>query len=483
MVREVWGDRGATLRVAAANCDADLGADETGGAGDPTEVAILVAAAAGGIRREEIERDLPRQEVHPFDSERKRMSILRSDGVLYVKGAPEAVLPLCGAAPPEAATVQAEMAARGLRVLAVATGRAAEEKELTLVGLLGLADPPRSDAIEAVRLARAAGIKTVMITGDHPATARAIAREMGILRPGDDADELVHARATPEDKLRIVRSWKTRGAIVAMTGDGVNDAPALKEAHIGIAMGITGTEVTREASAMILANDNFASIVDAIREGRAIYDNIRKTLVYLLAGNFAELAVMLGAVAAGLPLPLLPLQLLWVNLVTDGLPALALVVDPPVADVLARSPRPPGEPILGAAQWRRIALTGTLQAAVTLGVYAWALGSRDLLEARNLVFSTLVFGEVLRAFAARSETRTHLESGWLQNLWLVLVAVVSVIMQLGIHHVPAAQELFGIGPLSLADCGLSLALGFVPVTILELAKIARRHRRVQEVPS
>jgi Ca2+-transporting ATPase len=480
VVREIWGDRASTLRAAAANCDADLAADDSTGVGDPTEVALLVAAAAAGARRETIERELTRVEVHPFDSDRKRMSILRSDGVLYVKGAPETVLPLCTAAPAEATAAQADMAARGLRVLAVATGRGTQEKDLGLVGLVGLADPPRTDAIDAVRLARAAGIRTVMITGDHPATARAIAREMGILLAGDDPDEVVHARATPEDKLRIVRAWKTRGAIVAMTGDGVNDAPALKEAHIGIAMGRTGTEVTREASAMVLANDNFASIVDAVREGRAIYDNIRKTLVYLLAGNFAELAVMLGAATAGLPLPLLPLQLLWVNLVTDGLPALALVVDPPSADVLARKPRPQDEPILGGPQWRVIVLTGALQAAVTLGVYVWALGARDLLEARNLVFSTLVFGEVLRAFAARSETRTHLESGWLQNLWLVAVAAVSVMMQLGIHHIPAAQRLFGIGPLSLSDCALSLTLGLVPVTVLELTKIARRLKSVPQ---
>jgi Ca2+-transporting ATPase len=257
----------------------------------------------------------------------KRMSIERADGRLYIKGAVESVLPLCVAGVDDALQANAQMAGCGLRVLAVAVARASAEREATLLGLIGIADPPRQEAIEAVAAARAAGITTVMITGDHPVTARAIARELGIA--SDDVfDDVVHARATPEEKLAIVRRWKTRGAIVAMTGDGVNDAPALREAHIGIAMGLTGTEVTREASDMVLADDNFASIVAAIREGRGIFDNIRKTLVYLLSGNTAELAVMLLAALGGLPLPLLPLHLLWINVVTDGLPALALVVDP-----------------------------------------------------------------------------------------------------------------------------------------------------------
>ena len=199
---------------------------------------------------------------------------------------------------------------------------------LILLGLVGIADPPRKEAIEAVARARAAGIVTVMITGDHPATAEAIAREMGILQQGESVEERVHARATPEDKLRIVREWKEKGAIVAMTGDGVNDAPALREAHIGIAMGIAGTEVTREAADMVLSDDNFASIVEAVHEGRGIFDNIRKTVVYLMAGNFGEMVLMLGAAVVGMPLPLLPIQLLWINLATDGLPALALIVVP-----------------------------------------------------------------------------------------------------------------------------------------------------------
>jgi P-type Ca2+ transporter type 2C len=474
-VRELWGpDHRALLFASAANCDAELDPGGRAGTGDPTEIALLRAAAERGIERDAIERERTRVSVLPFDSERKRMSILRSDGVLYVKGAVESMLPLCSSGTEGAEQANADMAARGLRVLAVATGPTAEENDLRFLGLVGIADPPRSEAIEAVARARAAGIRTVMITGDHPVTARAIAREMGILGPADAPEDVVHARATPEDKLRIVRSWKSKGAIVAMTGDGVNDAPALKEAHIGIAMGQTGTEVTREASDMVLTDDNFASIVAAVREGRGIYDNIRKTLVYLLAGNFGELTVMLAAAVAGLALPLLPLQLLWVNLVTDGLPALALVMDPTSDDALKRPPRRPDEPMLGRSQWTLVVLTGLLQAAVTFGAYLWAARSRNLEEARNLAFSVLVFGEVLRAFAARSDTKLHWELGAFSNARLVAVAAITMLVQLAIHHLPFTQKLFGIGPISLADCTLSLGLGFIPVTVLELSKLVRR---------
>ncbi len=478
-VRELWGgDHKALLEAAISCCDAELDATERAGTGDPTELALLVAAAERGLRRPSIEQTRPRTLVHPFDSERKRMSIRRSDGVLYVKGAVETVLPHCNTAQNGALEANVQMATRGLRVLAVAVGKSDAEEDLTFLGLVGIADPPRTEAIDAVKAARAAGITTVMITGDHPATAQAIARELGILRPGDVATEVVHARATPEDKLKIVRSWKSRGAVVAMTGDGVNDAPALREAHIGIAMGKTGTEVTREASDMILTDDNFASIVAAIREGRGIFDNIRKTLVYLLGGNAGELLVMFGAALLGLPMPLLPLHLLWINLVTDGLPALALVVDPVDSDAMNRPPRNPLEPMLGRPEWTTIAITGALQASVTLGAFVWALQSRDLAEARNLAFSVLVFGELLRAFAARSTTRLFWEVGAFTNLRLLGVVLVSILVQLGIHHIPATQELFRIGALPLADCALAFALGLVPASVLELSKLLRRKRPI-----
>ena len=361
-------------------------------------------------------------------------------------------------------------------MLAVAVADSRDEAPEELPGLIGIADPPRTEAIEAVAAARAAGITTVMITGDHPVTARAIAKELGILSHAGET-ELVHARATPEDKIHIVRLWKARNAIVAMTGDGVNDAPALREAHIGIAMGRTGTEVTREASDMVLADDNFASIIAAVREGRGIFDNIRKALVYLLSGNAGEMMVMLVAALAGWPLPLLPLHLLWINVVTDGLPALALVVDPPEEDVLRRPPRHPDEPMLGRSEWRFIVTTGLLQAIATLGVFVWALNARDLVEARNLAFSVLVFGELFRAFAARSTTRLFWEVGAFTNLRLLGVVAVSVLLQLGIHHVPAAQQIFEIGALSMADCVLTLLVALGPVTAIELWKLVRRWRQ------
>jgi len=474
-VRELWSpDHAELLATAAACCDAELDATERSGLGDPTEIAILVAAAARDIRRADIEQARPRLGVLPFDSDRKRMSVRRADGRIYVKGAVEEILRLCVNPAVGASEANAQMTARGLRVLAVAVGDGAAEQSLTFVGLIAISDPPRTEAIEAVALAHRAGIEIVMITGDHPATARAIAKELGILRPGVAAEEVVHARATPADKLRIVREWKARGAVVAMTGDGVNDAPALREAHIGIAMGKGGTEVTREASDMVLTDDNFASIVAAVREGRGIFDNIRKTLVYLLAGNTGELAVMLGAAVVGLPLPLLPLHLLWINLVTDGLPALALVMDPPDAGVLDRAPRRPDEPLLGRREWTNVVVTGLMQAATTLGVFVWALRSRNVVEARNLAFSTIVVCEVFRAFAARSATKTFWETGVFSNLKLVGVVFVSFFIQLALHHTPVTQRLFGLGTLSAGDCALSVIVGLIPVTLLELWKLARR---------
>ena len=483
-VRELWGpDHRQLLEAAAAVCDAELAADGRGGVGDPTEIAILAAAAARGIHREAIERARPRTVVHPFDADRKRMSIARADGTLYVKGAYDSLLPLCRSAPEGIGLAHDDMAGRGLRVLAVAVGTGAEERDLALLGLIGIADPPRTEAIAAVSAAHRAGIRTVMITGDHAVTAQAIARELGITRPGEAMEGYVHARATPQDKLDIVRAWKGRDAIVAMTGDGVNDAPALREAHIGIAMGKGGTEVTREAADIILTDDNFASIVAAVEEGRGIYDNIRKALVYLLAGNAGELMVMFAAALIGLPLPLLPLHLLWINLVTDGLPALTLAMDPVDRNALQRPPRRPDEPLLGRSQWLNVVFTGTLQAAVTLGVFAWALTARDLVEARNLAFSTLVLGELFRAFAARSPTRLFLEVGVFTNLRLLGVVVLSALVQIGIHHIPATQTIFQIGALSLADCGLVLALGLLPVTVLELAKLLRRRSTASVEPS
>ena len=474
-VREHWGaDPHALFFAAAACCDAQLNQHGQAAVGDTTELAILLAAQERGIQREDIESQFPRIDTLAFDSVRKRMAVRRANQVLYVKGAFESLLSCSSLIPLGIHEAATRMAQGGLRVIAVATGSGETESELTLLGLIGMADPPRPEAIAAVAAARRAGVHIVMITGDHAITAQAIASELGIIAAGESAEERVHARATPEDKLHIVRDWKSKGAVVAMTGDGVNDAPALREAHIGIAMGITGTEVTREAADIILTDDHFASIVAAIREGRGIFNNIRKTITYLLAGNFAELLVMLIAALFALPLPLLPLHILWINLVTDGLPALALVTDRSDPDVMKQAPRASSEPLLGQREWRGIIAIGLLQAVVALSVFAWALQARGLDEARNLAFTTLVFGELFRAFGSRSHDKTIWEIGFTTNLRLLIVVLVSATVQIYIHHVPALQELLQIGPLSAQDCVLFFFIGLIPLFAIELWKILRR---------
>jgi Ca2+-transporting ATPase len=474
-VRELWGeDHVELLKAAASCCDAELDPDGTGGTGDPTEIAIMIAALERGIRKEDIEINNPRVSTYPFDSARRRMSVSRSNGITYVKGAIESVLPLCrmehiyASALSKTAT---DMSSRGLRVLAVAVGQSTDEKDMKFLGLIGLADPPRTEATQAIREARSAGITAIMITGDHPQTAAAIARELGLVLEGEPLGARVHARATPDDKLRLVRHWKDQGAIVAMTGDGVNDAPALREAHIGIAMGKTGTEVTRQAADLVLADDNFATIVAAVREGRGIFQNIRKTTTYLLTGNFAELALVLGAISVGFPLPLLAAHLLWINLVTDALPALTLIADPPSPDIMKRPPRKATEPIVSRAEWGQVIWLGLLEASVVLGFYWYLLDSRDAAMARNLIFTTVVFSEVLRAFGARSSTRIFWSVGAFSNLWLLGVASVTGLLQVSLHYVPLAQSVFGLRPLSLSDLLLILPVALIPITAVELRKL------------
>jgi Ca2+-transporting ATPase len=478
-VREVWGeDHRAVLAAAAACCDADLAPDGRGGSGDPTEVAILAAAAERGLLKPDIERDNPRVDVTPFDAERRWMAIARRDGRAYFKGSVEALIDPNERGGAGASAAAMEMASRGLRVLAVAVGAGPPEapRRARLVGLLGLADPPRTEAIAAVASARRAGIRTVMITGDHPATALAIGRELGLVGAGEDPAEIIHARAMPARKLEIVRAWKARGAVVAMTGDGVNDAPALREAHVGIAMGKSGTEVAREASDMVLADDDFASIVSGIEEGRGVFENIRKSLLYLLAGNAGELGVMLAAAAFGLPLPLLPLQILWINLVTDGLPALGLVMDPADADVLRRPPRPPDEPMLGRPEWGLIVAIGVLLGALTLGVFAWALRAGGLAEARTLAFSTLVFGQLFLSVGFRHREKVLWALGVFTNARLVAVIVFTGLLQGALTIFPPTRALFHLAALAPGRAFIPLVAGLVPVTFLELSKLATRAR-------
>jgi Ca2+-transporting ATPase len=478
-VRETHGaDPFELLRAAASCCDAELPDGEAGSAsGDPTEVAILLAARKKGILKSTLEKNNPRVSLEPFDPARKRMSILRADGKIYVKGALESVLPLCALPDRERAEAEkanATMAGRGLRVLAVAIGQGARETNLGFLGLLGIADPPRPEAMRALADARRAGITPVMITGDHPTTAAAIARELGLLLEQEVATERVFARATPEDKLRLVRAWKKKGAVVAMTGDGVNDAPALREAHIGIAMGKTGTEVTRQAADLVLADDNFATIVTAVKEGRGIYQNIRKAVVYLLTGNFAELVVVLGASAAGLPLPFLASHLLWINLVTDSLPALALIADPVPHRVMTRPPRLATEALIGGKEWLTIAWVGTLEGILLLGLFASALPSEGLSGARSLAFTTLVLSQLWRAFGARSRSRVFLGRGMLQNPWLLAVALSTGVLQLCLHYFPPARALFGITLLGPRELLLVMPLSLLPLTAIEVRKLLLR---------
>jgi Ca2+-transporting ATPase len=512
------------LRAAAACNDAEIRQQDNHptAVGDPTEVALLVVAAKGGITRGGIESEMPRVGTLPFDSDRKRMTVMRTRAGrawAFVKGAPEVMLERCSRMrtthevkaltdSDRARLLQASalMAHDALRVLALAerpldatASPDVIEQDLLFLGLIGLQDPPRAESLDAVKRCQRAGIRTVMITGDHPDTAGAIARELDILTHGDavvvgreldrmDDQELaqrvpgitVYARVTAEHKLRIVRAWKERGAVVAMTGDGVNDAPALQEASIGVAMGLTGTEVTKEAASIIITDDNFASIVAAVEEGRGIYDNIAKTLAYLLGGNAGELTVMFMAALIGWPLPLLPIQLLWINLVTDGLPALALATDPIDPGVLTRPPRRPEAQLIDWDFCKRIVLVGCLTAGVALSAFAyeWYI-DHNLEHARDAAFSALVIAELLRAFGARSETRTIWQVGLLSNMQLFVIVLASFALQLAIHHLPTLQALFGTSPISLGQCVAWLGLGSIPLFVLELRKVVRRSRAVR----
>ena len=488
--------------------------------GDPTEGALLVAGLKAGVSTSTVDGRHPRLLEHPFDSDRKRMTIVREAGggarVAHVKGAPDVLLDLCthvhggGRAQPmspgdrERITAQMEaMASRGLRVLAAAQrellpdapfARASDvESGLTFVGLAGLVDPPRPQAKAAVALAQRAGIRVVMITGDHPRTAGAIARELGIATSGSEVlagaelDRLdddrfaqrveqvaVYARVTASHKLRIVRAWKARGAVVAMTGDGVNDAPAIRGADVGIAMGRTGTEVTKEASDIVITDDDFASIVAAVEQGRGTYDNIRKTLQYLLSGNVGELLLMTGAVALGLPLALLPVQLLWINLVTDGLPALCLATDPIDAGVMQRPPRRRSDSLMDRAFIGRVVLTGLLTAGVALAVYLHSLDRYPVEMARAHAFSALVYAELLRSFGARSDSVPVWRLGLLSNLKLAAVVAVSLAIQLVMPHVGLFGRVFEVPDMPIGHCLVLVVVGAVPLAVLELLKVVRR---------
>jgi Ca2+-transporting ATPase len=516
----------AELATAFASCCTGRLGEEKGESfvvGDPTEGALLAAARKVGVLADDLEGRIPRLLELPFDPARKRMTIVRSLGSgrrrAFVKGAPDVLLERCthrlsehGVAPlseedrREVLAAASAMGRRALRVLASAwrdldQGDAASsdpdqvERDLVFVGLAGMYDPPRPEVKEAVRRCREAGIRVVMITGDHPQTALAVARELGIAEPGDAAlsgvelhrlgeEELsarlpataVFARVAPKHKLRIVRAWKRRGAVVAMTGDGVNDAPALRAADVGVAMGRTGTEVTKEAADIVVADDNFASIVAAVEEGRGIYDNIRKTLQYLLAGNAGELLLVAACVLAGLPVPLLPIHLLWINLVTDGLPALFLATDRIDPDVMRRPPRPPNERIADRHFLRTLGVTGLLTAGLAFAAFGWSLRHGSVETARTHAFALIVFAELLRSFGARSETKLAWEMGFASNLSLLVVVAASFGLQVLSHHQPTLGAFLRTASMPVSDCLALAALGAVPFAVLEGAKLVRRGR-------
>lgn len=474
--------------------------------GDPTEAAIAVASVKAGLQREDLETVWPRVQEIPFDSERKRMTTIHARGgerpavMAFVKGAPDMVLDLCtsslqgGQAVPltpaqreEILAQNRDMASHALRVLAVAfrpldavpdqPEAATVERDLVFAGLLGMIDPPRPEVIEALKVSRGAGLKSIMVTGDYKDTAEAIARDIGLLTPGglvltgaeldrltdrqlaDCADRLdVCCRVSPQHKTRIVEALKSRGHVVAMTGDGVNDAPALKRANIGIAMGITGTDVAKQTADMVLTDDNFASIVAAIEQGRIIYSNIRKFVYFLLACNVGEILIVFGAMLFGLPIPLRPVQLLWLNLVSDGAPALALGLEKGDPDIMKQPARSPREHVINRDMAIGIGVIAVVDALAILGVFFLALGRYPghVEAAQTIAFLTLCTSELLRAFTARSEYHSIFTIGVGSNRWMVWAVGVSFALVLMVVYVPFFQPFFDTVPLGVGDWLLML---------------------------
>ncbi len=492
--------------------------------GDPTEGALVVAAAKAGMEHESERRRFLRISEIPFSSESKMMATVhRMDGdrqVAYSKGAPEIIIDLSrqifrsgtaseltGNERSKLLGMAQSMAGQGLRVLGLAykpvSGAGeAPDRELVFVGLVGMIDPPREEVKEAIKLCQKAGIRSVMITGDHKLTAVAIARELGLMKDGlaligTDLDKLsergfeeiiekidVYARVSPAHKLRVVEALTNKGHVVAMTGDGVNDAPALKKADIGIAMGITGTDVSKEAADMVLTDDNFASIVAAVEEGRGLYDNIKKYLMYLLSANLGEILLMAGAILFGNffgfggTLPLIAIQILWVNLATDGLPAIALAADPAAPDIMERRPRPRGETIFTRPVVGLMVLGGIWIAVVTSFVFSWALrDGKATTEAQGLAFMTLILFEFFAAFSFRSDRLSLLKVGVFKNWWLVGAVLVSFLMTLPLLYVPFLQNVFHTYPLSGSDWGIIVAASLTIIPVLELGKLVIRRRK------
>ncbi len=480
--------------------------------GDPTEGAIIVAGRKAGLDPAQLEREYPRVHEIPFTSERKRMTTLHETAeglVACSKGAAERIADVCvrelrpeGERPLDAAgrarlrDTERRLAGEGLRVLAVArqvpAERDAPERGMTFLGLIAMLDPARPEARSAIDTCKRAGIRTVMITGDHPLTARAVALELGLLDGGrvvsaadlevlsdaelsrEVADISVYARVSPADKLRVVQAWQERGDVVAMTGDGVNDAPALKRADVGVAMGITGTDVSKEAAAMTLLDDNFASIVAAVEEGRHVFANIKKYLMYLLSSNVGEIVLMAAAALAGLPLPLTAVQILYVNLATDGLPALALAVDPPDPGLMQHKPRAPRASVFSRPLVVLLLIAGLWSGIVNLGLFAWLLrAGRPLPHAMAITFVSLVLIQFFNAFNFRSDRHSILRRPF-ANRWLNLAVLWELVILAIVVYAPVLHVPLGTFPFGWRDWALAAGVAVTIAPVLDLAKWMER---------
>lgn len=530
---------GLALAMGALCNDASLRPDPQSGRflalGDPTEGALLVAASQVNLRKSQLETVLPRVAELPFDADRKRMTTVHrlpqaaeelptalrglqgaaTPLVALTKGAVDGLLPLCRAVWLDGETVPMDahwqerihqandqMAQNGMRVLGLAlrwqTDAAPVEEEMIFLGLTGMIDPPRPEVKAAVATCKAAGIRPVMITGDHPLTARFIAHDLGIsenmrVKTGQDLSEMsaeqlaatvrevsVYARVTPEHKLRIVEALQAQGQVVAMTGDGVNDSPALRRADIGIAMGITGTDVSKEASEMVLMDDNFATIVSAVEEGRAIYDNIRRFVKFSIAGNVGKVLVMLLAPLIGINVALLPLQLLWLNLLTDGLLGLGLGVEPAEPNTMKRPPRAPQESLFSGGLTRHVAWVGLVMGATALLVGALYFDPTTPSDNRwqTMIFTALAFMQVGQALASRSTQASILSLGLGSNRVLLLLAGLTILLQLLVLYLPFLDQFFQITALAVYDLLLCVALGLGMLLLIEIEKAWLRSRKV-----
>jgi len=490
--------------------------------GDPTEGALVVTSAKAGYQKKGLENEYPRVKELPFDSDRKRMSTIHrtpeESFIVFVKGAPDQVITQCkyymkngkqkefdDSVREKVFEQNKKLAASALRVLALAYRKLNDgeenglnqklknediENDLIFLGLMAMIDPPRKEAIHSVDTCRKAGIQPIMITGDYSLTAKAIASQLGIYHSGDriitgmdlenmTQEELekvvlnttIFARVSPRHKRRIVKALQKNRQVVAMTGDGVNDAPALKESNIGVAMGITGTDVSKEASDMILMDDNFSSIVAAVEEGRKIYQNIKKFIQYLLSCNLGEILTIFCAILIGLPRPLIPIQILWVNLVTDGLPALALGLDPAEEDLMNQMPREPDEAIFSGKMGFNIFSQGIFIGAITLIAFTLGIRNYSLEIGQTMAFATLSFSQLWQSLNSRSPRLSLIKLGVLTNRYLILAILISGSLQLGVMLIPTFQQIFKVLPLNGYQWTVVILLSFSPIIYVEILKL------------